>query len=344
MTNLDAFRQKISKSDMAPLWDVLAKLVTRTPVPEAVPAIWRFSEAAQLLRKAGELITAEEAERRVLILENPAMRGQSKIADSLYAGLQLILPGETAPAHRHTQSALRYVLDGEGAFTAVDGERATMRPGDFIITPCWRWHDHGNDSKENVIWLDGLDIPIVDVFKAAFSERHDEMKQTLARPEGDAAWRYGSGLAPVDDRWAEASSPVFAYKYETAKEALSGLASWEEPNPYHGHRLKYVNPNTGDWPMPTIAAYMSHLPKGFKTQVYRSSESRVWVATEGAGHVRIGDESFNWGVNDVFVSPTWAEVEVEAYESSFIFSFSDRSAQEKLGLFREKAGNAGHGH
>jgi gentisate 1,2-dioxygenase len=68
----------------------------------------------------------------------------------MYAGLQRVLPGEVAPAHRHTQSALRWVVDGEGAYTAVDGERVTMAPGDFIITPMLTWHDHGNPGDQPV--------------------------------------------------------------------------------------------------------------------------------------------------------------------------------------------------
>ena len=123
--------------------------------------------------EAGRLISAEEAERRVLVLENPALRGQSCITQSLYAGLQLILPGEVAPAHRHTQSALRLVLDGEGAYTAVDGERTTMRYGDFIITPSWTFHDHGNDGADPVVWLDGLDIPLVRFLDAGFAEKSE---------------------------------------------------------------------------------------------------------------------------------------------------------------------------
>ena len=102
--------------------------------------------------ESGSLITAKEAVRRVLILENPAMPGSACITPSLYAGLQLILPGEVAPSHRHTQSALRFIVEGEGAYTAVDGERTIMREGDFVITPTWTWHDHGNEFDE----ADGL--------------------------------------------------------------------------------------------------------------------------------------------------------------------------------------------
>ena len=147
--------------NLAPLWEQLHSLVTAEPAARCQPAIWRYAEVRPYLMQSGALITAKEAERRVLILENPGLKRQSSITHSLYAGLQLILPGEVAPAHRHTQSALRFIVEGHGAYTAVDGERTMMEPGDFVITPSWTWHDHGNDSDEPMVWLDGLDIPLV---------------------------------------------------------------------------------------------------------------------------------------------------------------------------------------
>src|SRR5690625_4756004 len=160
-----SYYEKLGQYHLAPLWESLSALVPEQPTSEAVPALWRYEEMRPLIKEAGEIISAKEAVRRVLVLENPGMPGRSSITPTLYTGLQLILPGEVAPSHRHTQSALRFVVEGSGAWTAVDGERTTMHPGDFIITPSWRWHDHGNPSVEEggepVIWLDGLDIPLM---------------------------------------------------------------------------------------------------------------------------------------------------------------------------------------
>lgn len=146
-----AYYDRIAKDHMTPLWEVLGALVPKQPSSPALPTLWRYANLRDQVMEAGRLITAEQAERRVLILENPGLPGQSAITQSLYAGLQLILPGEVAPAHRHTQSALRVVMDGEGAYTAVDGERTTMRRGDFIITPSWTFHDHGNLGDQPVV-------------------------------------------------------------------------------------------------------------------------------------------------------------------------------------------------
>src|SRR5512141_2610176 len=197
-----AMRQQLY-SDMAPLnltplWEVLHSLVPPHPASPCVPALWTYESVRPFLMRAGQAITAEEAVRRVLILETPALRGRSAVTQSLYAGLQLILPGEVAPSHRHTQSALRFIVEGAGAYTAVDGERTTMAPGDFIITPSWTWHDHGNDGDEPVVWLDGLDIPIVALHDAQFAERYPEPVQPVTRPEGDADARWGSNMALID--------------------------------------------------------------------------------------------------------------------------------------------------
>src|SRR5439155_26674369 len=132
-----AFYQRIAPANLAPLWENLHRMVTPEPRPTAVPAIWHYRDVRPHLMQSGELITAQEATRRVLMLMNPGLGGEASITGSLFAGLQLIMPGEIAPAHRHTQSALRFIIEGHGAYTAVDGERTAMEPGDFVITPSW---------------------------------------------------------------------------------------------------------------------------------------------------------------------------------------------------------------
>jgi len=184
------YYRRLGVQGLSPLWEVLAGLVPREPRSPCVPAFWRYDVVRPLLMEAGALITAREAERRVLVFENPARPASSAITQTLYAGMQLILPGEVAPSHRHTQSALRFVVEGTGAYTAVDGERTPMTPGDFIVTPSWTFHDHGNSGDAPVVWLDGLDIPLISFFDAGFSERYPEERQPIAREPGDALARY----------------------------------------------------------------------------------------------------------------------------------------------------------
>src|SRR6266853_370526 len=334
------FYDRIAPLGLTPLWEKLHHLVTPEPVSPCQPAIWHYREVRPHLMMAGALITAMEATRRVLILENPGLAGQSTITGSLFAGLQLILPGEVAPAHRHTQSALRFIIEGSGAYTAVDGERTTMQPGDFVITPSWTWHDHGNDSAEPMVWLDGLDIQIVKLLNASFAEPGADDVQAVSRPEGDSFARFGHNLLPVDWKPEVKTSPVFNYPYARSREALDALSKNGAADPYHGHKLRYVNPASGEFAMPTIATFVQLLPKGFASQPYRSTDGTVFVAVEGSGETRIGDTVFAWEPHDIFVVPSWMTHTHRATSEAVLFSFSDRVVQEKLGLWRETRGNA----
>ena len=339
-TEREAFYERIDPHNLTPLWSVMSGLITPEPKSRCEAHLWRYDEVRPALMEAGELITAKEAERRVLILENPGLRGQSKITTSLYAGLQLVKPGEVAPAHRHTQTALRFVLEGNGAHTAVNGERTYMQPGDFVITPNWAWHDHGNESDAPMVWLDGLDIPLVQFFDASFAQGLGADEQPVTRPAGDALARFGQGLLPVDHEAASPTSPIFNYPYERSRAALETMRQRDEWDPCHGLKMRYVNPVTGDYAMPTMGTFLQLLPKGFATQDYRSTDATVFVCVEGEGTSQIGDRSFTWGPRDIFVVPSWHPVRHEAASDAVLFSYSDRPVHEKLGLWREARGNA----
>ncbi len=329
------FYQQIDPKNLTPLWEVLGRLVPETPTTPTLPNHWSYAEIRQHLMQAGELISAKEAERRVLILENPGLRGQSSITHSLYAGLQLILPGEVAPAHRHTQSALRLVLEGEGAFTAVNGERIPMTPGDFIITPAMCWHDHGNTGDEAVIWLDGLDIPLVQFLDAGFAEKGDTDAQTQVRPQGDTLSRYGSNMLPVDFEQAKSEpSPVCIYPYTQTREALLGIAK-TDADKHFGYKLKFVNPATGASPMPTIGTFAQYLPAGFETLPYQCTDGTVFCCLEGNGQILVGDTTYSIEKNDVVTVPSWTKHKIQATSDTILFSFSDRPVQQTLGLWRE---------
>ena len=329
------YYDRIATHNLTPLWEVLGALVPKAPNSPAHAALWRYAELRETVREAGTLITATEAERRVLILENPGLRGQSAITQSLYAGLQLILPGEVAPAHRHTQSALRLVMDGEGAYTAVDGERTTMRRGDFIITPSWTFHDHGNLGDQPVVWLDGLDIPTVRFFDAGFAEHGQSASQDTVRPEGDALARYGNNMLPVDF-YQKPSEPtkVFVYPFSKTLESLA-LISAGKPDPHHGHKLRFVNPATGASPMPTIGAFAQRLPAGFETKPYRCTDGTVYVCLDGEATVEVGEQHWELQRDDIFVVPSWQSVRFHARRDTTLFSYSDRPIQQTLGLWRE---------
>ena len=333
------FYQRMAGHNLAPLWEVMAGLITPEPKSDCRPAIWHYAEVRPFLMESGALITAKEAERRVLVLENPGLRGMSRITTSLYGGLQLILPGEIAPTHRHSQSALRFIVEGKGAFTAVDGEKTVMAEGDFVITPSWTWHDHGNDTDRPMVWLDGLDIPVVQLLDAGFAEGHGADAHPLTRPAGDSLARYGAGLLPDGYRAAGPASPVFNYPYKRTRDALETMRRTEQWDPCHGLKMRYVNPVTGDFAMPTIGTFMQLLPKGMTTEHYRSTDATVFSVVEGSGTTTVGADRLQWGPRDTFVVPSWHRHRHVVDQDAVLFSFSDRPVQIKLGLWREQRGD-----
>jgi len=307
------------------------------PGTACVPAHWRYADLRPLLLRASGLISKRDAERRVLMLENPGLTGTTFIAASLFAGLQIILPGEIALSHRHSPNALRFVIEGEGAYTAVAGERIPMHPGDFIATPNWAWHDHGNDGPGPVVWMDGLDTPFAAFFGAMFREDHPRETQPLSHPPGDSAARFGTAMLPPDHRpGAGAGTPLLCYPYARSREALDALARGGAPHPAHAYRLRYANPATGGHPFPTMAVFMQWLPRGFAGHPWRSTESTVYNVVEGRGRAFVGGRPLDWEPHDVFVVPPWESCRFDCEAGSVLFSYSDRAAQEALGFWREE--------
>jgi gentisate 1,2-dioxygenase len=331
------YYRRLDRKSAAPLWEVLADIVTPEPRSACVAALWRYEEMRPLLMEAGALITAKEAERRVVVLENPGIRGISQITQSLYAGLQLVLPGETAPTHRHTASALRFVIESDGGYTAVDGERTTMRPGDFIVTPPWTFHDHGNTTTRPIVWLDVLDIPIVNQLCCSFAEHYDDETQPLSRPEGDSLDRFGSNMVPLEFTPRGLDSPVLSFPYSRSRETLHRLARTGPVHPSHGVKMQFVNPVTGGYAMTTIGTFLQLLPAGFAGKPYRSTDATIYCVAEGQGESTIGGQVFAWGPHDVFVVPSWCPVSHNARGEAVLFSASDRPVQKMLHMWREQA-------
>jgi gentisate 1,2-dioxygenase len=334
--NADEFARfygRLSQKSMSPLWEVMRDIIAPEPMTPVKPAHWRFSDVKPLLLEAGKLITAKEAERRVLVLENPALRGQSRITNSLYAGLQLILPGEIAGAHRHTAGAIRLILDGDGAYTQVDGEKTLMKYGDFVLTPSWTAHDHGNESKKSMIWLDVLDVPTVNFFETCFYEHFEYKQKNTRRDHGDSLVRFGSGVLP--DGQPHRNSPIVNYPYSKMRPILERLHAAGDVDPTHGARFRYANPLTGGPVMPTMGAHLALLPKNFKGKDYRATDSTIFVCVEGKGATKVGGKTLEWGPRDVFVVPSWQKYSHVAAQESVLFSISDRPAQEALGIWRE---------
>jgi gentisate 1,2-dioxygenase len=326
------FVRDIYPLNLMPLWERTVGLRPGTP---CVPALWRYADLKPHLLTASKLITKREAERRVLVLENPSLRGTTFITNTLYAGLQIILPSEIARSHRHTPNALRFIVEGTGAYTAVEGEKVPMHVGDLIATPNWTWHDHGHEGKDPVVWMDGLDTPFTNFFGATFREDHPQEKQPLTRTAGAAAALFGTNMLPVDHSRG-ANCPLLVWPYERSRESVAHLAQDAEPHRAHGFRLRYADPASGRHPFPTMAVFLQLLPKGFSGAFGRSTDGTVFNVVEGGATVEVGKQRYEVGPHDVFVVPPWERFRFSSRSECVIFSYSDRAAQEALGFWREQ--------
>jgi gentisate 1,2-dioxygenase len=326
---------------LKPLWLVLSEAMTAEPKTDIVPHIWRWSDVRPRILEAGRRISAEEAERRVLMYLNPGLNGEAGATQTLFTGIQLIMPGEIAPTHRHTPSALRVVVEGNAAYTTVSGEKTIMRPGDFVTTPNWAWHDHGNETSEPMMWLDGLDMPFVLALNAMFYEDYTEGVQPVVRELDDSQRRYNRGLRPSNDAFKGNYSPVLNYRYDDVRETLELLdRAGDAVSEEEGVMLDYVNPLTGGPTLPTIAAHAQLIRPGEHTRAVRDTASRIYHVLDGHGSSVIGGVRLDWQKGDTFCAPTWMWREhAVASEGgpAALFSFDDAPIQQPFGLYRRHA-------
>lgn len=337
---MERFAGSLAPLHLYPLW-LQKGLLIRKPTTQAIPFVWPYAPIRERLMEAGRLITAEEAERRVLIMRNPGLDGKPAATSRLYAGIQLVLPGEIAPAHLHAASAIRFVIEGRGAYTAVDGERAVMEPGDLVLTAAWAVHDHGNETKEPMLWLDGLDLPLVNGLECAFfQEIAGKKQQPLTRPDDASERAYAHGqMRPASATWTKNYSPVSKYPWARTEKIL--VDAWKDGvhrSDFDGVIFEYVNPFTGGAVLPTMACFASLLPPRSRTKAHRHTTSAVYHVVRGQGRSIIDGKSYAWAEKDTFALPGWAAHEHvnDSSEPAFLFSFTDDPTLRALGFRHEE--------
>jgi gentisate 1,2-dioxygenase len=341
-TRQNDFYERVERQSLRPLW------LGRDPPPEPSrsvrPWLWPWSLLRPNMLEAAEIMPVAEdggADRRVLTMINPTHQGRGATR-TLLAAVQLVQPGERAPSHRHSPAALRFIIEGQGGYTIVEGEPLTMEPGDFLLTPSWTWHGHGHDGSGPMLWLDVLDVPLVSALDVAFHEEFAHPRQLQpSQKEADATFRLlgtGAGVVPTWMGRPEVPySPLFTFKYAATREALGRLTQ-QEPSPYEGYALRYMNPFTGGPVMPTIGATIHLLTRGLRTQGVRSTTNAIYHVVEGSGSSVLDGQRFDWQRGDTFCVPAWCWSEHAASESTdaVLFAASDRPAIESLGLYREQ--------
>ena len=313
--DLDAYYEDLTAIDMAPLWT--RPDTALEPRSRLVPYVWRWHDMRPQALRALELVGTKEAERRVICCVNPGTgRGAT---NTLVANVQVVGPGEIARAHRHTPAALRLIIESSGGYTVVNGETIPMLPGDLVLTPNWSWHDHANDTDAPMIWLDGLDTPLVRMLEAGFWEE------------------YGADTQPIGNG-AGASIARWRYPFAQARATLEQLAAEHAGSPFDGVIMEYTNPVTGGPTMRTIACYVQMLRPGDHTRAHRHVCCTNYHVIEGSGHSLVGGRKLDWEDKDVFTVPTWTMHEHvnTGPRPAFLFSFTDAPVMKALDLYREE--------
>jgi gentisate 1,2-dioxygenase len=342
---LEQFQQALQQLSVGALWanQASASRLAGAPIepkPQAIPYVWHWLDLRPQALKAARMVGTQQADRRVLQLKNPAFPDRAVTTNTLFAGIQIVMPGEVARAHRHTMAALRFIIESEGGYTNVNGEPIPMLPGDLVLTPNWAWHDHANDTARPMIWLDGLDVPLVRMLEAAFQEDFPLERQELSAARSLSQIKYGAGaLRPAGEPPPVRHSPLMHYAWANTKDALDRLADVDSGSPYDGLIMEYTNPVNGGSVMPTIACFAQRLAPGERTAAHRHTSSTIYHVVEGTGCSIVGGHSLNWQDKDTLCVPNWTShqhVNLSSTQPAYLFSFSDIPVLRALDLLREE--------
>ncbi|RZI52375.1 cupin domain-containing protein [Aeribacillus pallidus] len=351
-TELKEYYDGMKNSYLGPLWYDLGHMVTKEPVHDVEPYLWKWKTIRNYVMKAGEILEpGKDAERRVVYLQNPNLLKHGLVGygtHTLYAGIQLLLPGEFAPSHHHSQGAIRFIIEGSGAYTAVNGEKVYMERGDMILTPAWTWHEHKHEGTEPMIWLDGLDVGLVKNLAASFFEPYENGFYPEQPPENYSTEKFAKGAFVPKGKKEKPGypSPIIGYKWERAKYVLEQMSKSPKENedPYDGYAIEYINPTTGGSADERIGSMMQRLLPNQHTKAHRHVHSAIYHVLEGKGYTVINGQKFEWERGDFFILPPWSwhEHVNEGSEDAYLFSFNDKPVMDILGLEYEEAHPEGH--
>jgi gentisate 1,2-dioxygenase len=343
------YYKELEELEAGALWSVANDIEPWEPYAFSVPTIWRWSDMRDKALRALDLVTTEDAGRRVVYLCNPNRKDVSAAVGLLYTGIQVMRPGERAPGHRHGASALRFIMEGAGGYTIVDGHHIDLGLRDFVITPVGTWHDHGVvDDGRICLWQDGLDIPLANALEANWYEVHPDVHQSRSYAPNDSPGIFGApGLLPTKYRWDHSYSPLLRYSWDETYAALTRAAASGLSDDYDGVIMRFVNPHTGGHPMATMGATMQMLRPGETTRAHRHTGNSVYQVAKGSGRSIIAGREFRWDERDIFVVPSWAWHEhhnLSETDDACLFTFNDFPVIEKLSFEREEAfaDNGGH--
>jgi gentisate 1,2-dioxygenase len=333
----ESYVQALTRLNLVPLWPSLqALLPPHQPCPMTKATLWSYKALRPLLLQAGALTPVEKAERRVLVLANPG-HGLHRLqaTPAIYLGMQLLLPGERAPAHRHTPNAVRMIVEGTGAYTTVDGEKCPMNRGDLILTPTGLWHEHGHDGTDPVVWLDVLDLPLVYYMEASYHISGES--QAILTTSGGSGYLHGGLLpAPLFEREAK-DYPILRYEWSTVRSTLLALAI--ERTDLDAIQVAYVNPVTGADVQNILGFYALMLRAGERVRLPVRSPASIYHVIEGGVEVNVADNVFVLAEADTCCVPGYSEITLSNrsdQQPAFVFIADEAPLHRKLGLFEKR--------
>lgn len=328
----DRFHQAMREAGVEALWERHG-LNSREPVSEP-PRIWRWSAVQPLIDMAVEATSMDNAERRVLSYANPDLdngRG-ARATTNLNCGIQVLMPGETARPHRHTANALRFVLEGSGAKTVVDGKGCPMEVNDLILTPGWSWHTHVHEGAGRVVWLDSLDVPFQRYLDCQFFEPGPPGNYP---PLPDDRAFAGGGIVPQSESGAYTPgySPLFRYPWSDVEAAFAAMPAAGDGS----RKVRYTDPATGGAVLRLLDVFALSLTKGRPTTPYRTTANAFCLVVDGEGETRVGDATVAWRKHDVFTLPHWNWIShTAATDGARLFMVTDIEILRRLDLLREE--------
>nr|CTQ98434.1 Gentisate 1,2-dioxygenase (EC 1.13.11.4) [Kibdelosporangium sp. MJ126-NF4] len=339
---LEALYRGFEAELLVPLWVEIGDLMPHEPTSAALPHRWRWNALLPMAEQAGQLVpVGRGGERRAIALANPGLGGRPFVTPTLWAAIQYLNPREDAPVHRHTQNAFRFVIEGEGVWTVVNGDPVAMRRGDFLPQAGWNWHGHHNRSDAPMAWIDGLDIPFqyyADATFFQFGPDTADIEETPEHSRSERLWGH-PGLRPLTHPRPTPASPLLAYRWEHTDRALRDqLALEAEGHPATvepGHAaVRYTNPTTGEDVLPTIRAEFHRLAPGTVTAASREVGSWVYQVFDGTGEITVGSTRWTVERGDLFVVPSWQSLTLATDNGVDLFRFGDAPIVERLNLTR----------
>jgi gentisate 1,2-dioxygenase len=337
------FDRLLEQRLLSGLWRIPPGERPADPKTDVKAHLWKWADVHDSLIQAREKIGIDAAvnERRTIRLVNPGLKQTEMTSHTMLLAFQLIQPGEVAPAHRHTMAAIRFILQGKGAYTAVEGRKIAMEAGDLILTPQWTWHEHAHEGADAMIWLDGLDVPLIRALNVISFEPYPDKK---GLPKTDYDPTSHSGMTrPVGSPRRPVQAPLH-YRFEETYKSLELLAQ-SSGNSCDGVALEYTNPLHDGATLPTLSCWMQMLRPGERTQVHRHTSTSMYHVFRGRGTTVINGEAFHWEKGDTFVVPLWSwheHANRSQTEEALVFSMHDKPVLDAFGLYREEQGGKSH--